>query len=83
VSAVSPIPADQNPRPDVKAIFFLVEVTQARLNQLSPLFEKGELKPDVGTVLPLEAARTAHLMLAGMPHKRGKIVLDLDLREGA
>jgi|SRR5215469_2109557 len=81
VSAVSPIPADQNPRPDVKAIFFLVEVTQARLNQLSPLFEKGELKPDVGTVLPLEAARAAHLMLAGMPHKRGKIVLDL--REGA
>jgi NADPH:quinone reductase-like Zn-dependent oxidoreductase len=82
VSAVSPISADQNPRPDIKAVFFLVEVTQARLNRLTPLFDNGELKPDVGTVLPLEAARTAHLMLAGMPHKRGKIVLDIEVGGG-
>jgi hypothetical protein len=31
--------------------------------------------PEVGTVLPLEQARVAHDMLAGAPHKRGKIVL--------
>ena len=29
----------------------------------------------VGTVLPLAEVRTAHEMLAGAPHKRGKIVL--------
>jgi hypothetical protein len=29
----------------------------------------------VGSVLPLEEARTAHEMLAGAPHKPGKILL--------
>jgi hypothetical protein len=29
-------------------------------------------------VLPLSAARVAHEMLAGKPHKRGKIVLAID-----
>ena len=33
------------------------------------------LTVEVGTVLPLDEARTAHEMLAGAPHKRGKIVL--------
>ena len=31
----------------------------------------------VGTVLPLEQARTAHEMLGGAPHSRGKIVLNV------
>jgi hypothetical protein len=30
-------------------------------------------------VLPLEEARTAHEMLAGAPHERGKIVLRMAL----
>ncbi|HVY54737.1 MAG TPA: hypothetical protein VHC46_03180 [Thermodesulfobacteriota bacterium] len=30
---------------------------------------------NVGEVLPLTDARLAHEMLAGKPHKRGKIVL--------
>jgi hypothetical protein len=29
----------------------------------------------VGSVLPLKEVRAAHEMLAGAPHKRGKIVL--------
>jgi hypothetical protein len=32
----------------------------------------------VGDVLPLGEARIAHEMLAGKPHKRGKIVLTVD-----
>ena len=36
----------------------------------------GDLRPAVGAVLPLAAARDAHEMLEGMrPHPKGKIVL--------
>jgi NADPH:quinone reductase-like Zn-dependent oxidoreductase len=62
-------------RPDVRTVFFYVEVTTERLNTLSKLFESAELQPRVGSVLPLKEVRTAHEMLAGAPHKRGKIVL--------
>jgi NADPH:quinone reductase-like Zn-dependent oxidoreductase len=73
VSAVSP---DQPPsRPDVRTVFFYVEVTTERLNRISKLFESAELKSCVGSVLPLNEIRSAHEMLAGAPHKRGKIVL--------
>jgi hypothetical protein len=41
------------------------------------VFDSGKLVTDVGTVLPLEEARTAHEMLEGAPHKRGKIVLGI------
>jgi NADPH:quinone reductase-like Zn-dependent oxidoreductase len=44
------------------------------------LFDSGKLVTHVGTVLPLEDARIAHEMLAGRPHRRGKIVLDIDSR---
>ena len=37
-----------------------------------PTPEEGE------TALPLEKVRKAHEMLAGAPHKRGKIVLTMD-----
>jgi NADPH:quinone reductase-like Zn-dependent oxidoreductase len=39
------------------------------------LFDSAELQASVGSVLPLQEVRTAHEMLAGAPHKRGKIVL--------
>lgn len=74
VSVVSPIP-DSLKRPDIRTVFFLVEVTTARLNALADLFNRGKLKTQVGTVLALDQVRTAHQMLAGAPHKRGKIVL--------
>jgi len=73
VSVVSsdPLPS----RADVRTAFFYVDVTTQRLNTISKLFESAELQPRVGSVLPLNEVRTAHEMLAGAPHKRGKIVL--------
>jgi NADPH:quinone reductase-like Zn-dependent oxidoreductase len=58
-----------------RAAFFLVDVTATRLGILARLLDSGMLTAEVGTVLPLEEARRAHEMLAGAPHKRGKIVL--------
>ena len=74
VSVVSPVP-EAAQRYGIRAVFFYVEVTTARLMKITELFDGGKLFPQVGTVLPLEEARTAHEMLAGAPHKRGKIVL--------
>jgi len=34
--------------------------------------------PQVGSLLPLNDVRTAHEMLAGAPHKRGKIALEVN-----
>lgn len=62
----------------VRSTFLLVDVTAARLDTLSQLFDTQELTTQVGTVLPLEEARRAHEMLAGSPHARGKIVLTMD-----
>lgn len=76
VSVVSqPIPEQAAKQHDVRAVFFLVDVTSARLNAISELFDNGTLVSQVGTVLPLEQVRVAHAMLAGAPHQRGKIVL--------
>ena len=54
-----------------------MDVTTARLNKITELFDSGKLVTDVGTVLPLEEAIIAHELLAGAPHKRGKIVLSM------
>jgi len=78
VSSVSPVPQEAQQRFGVKGVFFLVQVTTERLKRLSHLFDQGALKPNVGTVLPLTEARQAHEMLAGAPHRRGKIVLRVD-----
>jgi NADPH:quinone reductase-like Zn-dependent oxidoreductase len=65
-------------RRHVRALFFLVDVSSRRLEQLAGLIDAGDLTTSVGDVLPLAEARTAHEMLAGKPHKRGKIVLRVD-----
>ena len=75
VSVVLPVPEAAQKRYVIRAVFFYVEVTTARLIKITELFDSGKLFAQVGTVLPLEEARTAHEMLAGAPHKRGKIVL--------
>ena len=64
-------------RSDIRSVFFYVEVTTERLNAISLLLESARLIPQVGTILPLNDVRTAHEMLAGAPHKRGKIVLQV------
>jgi NADPH:quinone reductase-like Zn-dependent oxidoreductase len=64
-------------RSDVRSAFFYAEVTTARLNAMSPFLESGKVIPQVGSVLPLADVRTAHEMLAGAPHRRGKIMLQV------
>ncbi len=77
VSAVSKIPQEAQQEFGVRAAFFYVEVTTGRLNKIAELFDEAKLVPQVGTVVPLPEARTAHEMLGGAPHKRGKIVLQV------
>jgi NADPH:quinone reductase-like Zn-dependent oxidoreductase len=59
------------------AIFFYAEVTTARLQTLTALFDAGRIRARVGSILPLSEARQAQAMLAGAPHKPGKIVLEI------
>ncbi len=73
VSSVSPPPQSAG----FRSVFLLVDVTATRLDTLARLLDSRKLIPEVGTVLPLEEARMAHEMLAGAPHKRGKIVLTM------
>jgi len=73
VSSVSPPPQPAG----FRSAFFLVDVTAGRLSTLAGLFDSRKLTAEVGTVLPLEEARRAHEMLAGAPHKRGKVVLTM------
>jgi NADPH:quinone reductase-like Zn-dependent oxidoreductase len=73
VSVISPPPQ----RPGFRSVFLLVDVTAARLSTLAKLLDSRKLAANVGTVLPLDEAQRAHEMLAGAPHKRGKIVLTM------
>ena len=77
VSVVSPVPETTQKHYGIRAAYFYVDVTTARLNKITELFDSMKLVTDVGTVLPLEGARIAHEMLGGAPHKRGKIVLSI------
>jgi len=65
-------------RSDVRSVFFYAEVTQARLSHISALVDTGAVVPRVGSVLPLGDVRAAHEMLAGAPHKPGKIMLRIE-----
>ena len=83
VSVVNPPDQQKAAQHGVRAVFFLVEVSSRLLEQIAALIEAGELRTRVGDVLPLSDARIAHEMLAGKPHKPGKIVLRMDgLDEG-
>jgi NADPH:quinone reductase-like Zn-dependent oxidoreductase len=64
----------------VQAYYFIVDVRRPALNELGALFADGALKANIGEVLPLAEARLAHEMLAGHPHRRGKIVLEIASR---
>ena len=63
----------------IRGVFFLVAVTSEGLSEIAGLLDSGQLTTNVGEVLPLAEARLAHAMLAGKPHKRGKIVLAVDV----
>jgi NADPH:quinone reductase-like Zn-dependent oxidoreductase len=77
VSSVSMPDKEKAAQHNVRGVFFLVKVTTEGLNTISKLLEQHQLVTDLGEVLPLTNTRLAHEMLAGKPHKRGKIVLDI------
>lgn len=63
----------------VRAGFFLVEVRTDVLTKLADMIGRGEIKVNVGTVLPFADARLAHEMLEGTrSHAAGKIVLSME-----
>lgn len=77
VSSVSQPDQQEAARRGLRGLFFLVAVTTAGLGRIADLFDAGRLLANVGEVLPLAEARRAHAMLAGLPHKPGKIVLEV------
>jgi NADPH:quinone reductase-like Zn-dependent oxidoreductase len=78
VSSVAMPDQDKATRRRVRGVFLLVTVTSEGLTKIAELLDAGHLTTHVGEVLPLAEARLAHEMLAGKPHKRGKIVLTVD-----
>lgn len=61
---------------DVTAAFFFVDVTTDILDQIVAEVFSGRVVTQIGALLPLASARTAHEMLEGSrPRPRGKIVL--------
>jgi NADPH:quinone reductase-like Zn-dependent oxidoreductase len=74
---VSVVSAQLPQRAGMQSVFFYAEVTSERLRTVTDLFVRRKISPRVGSVLPLAEARSAHEMLAGAPHKNGKIVLQL------
>jgi NADPH:quinone reductase-like Zn-dependent oxidoreductase len=76
VTAVPRPPVEEAGRRNVRASFMLVRVETPYLDELTARFEDGRIKPQVGTILPLSEARSAHEMLEGTrPGRPGKIVL--------
>lgn len=79
ISAVSRPDQELAKANGVEALFFLVNVTTKELRDIAAMVDAGELETNVGDVLPLDAAITAHEMLEGKhPHAKGKIVLQVD-----
>jgi NADPH:quinone reductase-like Zn-dependent oxidoreductase len=78
VSVVALPDQDEATRRGVRGVFFYVDVTTLCLAEIAGRLDAGRLMPMVGEVLPLADARLAHEMLAGKPHRRGKIVLSVD-----
>lgn len=79
VSSVAMPDQDKAARCRVRGVFFLVTVTSEGLTKIADLLDSGQLTTNVGQVLPLAEARLAHEMLAGRLHRRGKIVLVVDV----
>jgi NADPH:quinone reductase-like Zn-dependent oxidoreductase len=76
ISAVSQPDQELAKARGVEAFFFLVNVTTQELGEIAAMIDVGAIETNVGDVLPLDAAITAHEMLDGKrPHAKGKIVL--------
>lgn len=76
--------ADPTPGPDAAARGLRGAYARARpgtdlLNRIADLVDDGQLRPEVGMVLPLQEARQAHELIQ-TGHTRGKIVLQVEGR---
>lgn len=78
VSSVSEPPPNLTSQSGRHGLFFLVDVTQDHLHKLAQLFDSAAIQARLGEVLPINEARRAHEMLAGAPHRSGRIVLDVE-----
>lgn len=76
VSAVSQPDQELAKAHGVEAFFFLVAVNTAELVDIAAAIDTGELKQNIGLILPLSEAVTAHEILEGQrPRPKGKVVL--------
>jgi NADPH:quinone reductase-like Zn-dependent oxidoreductase len=62
-------------RRGIRAAFILVAVNGKQLLGIAALMIEGRITARVGKIIPLGDARLAHEILAGIPHKPGKILL--------
>ena len=77
VSVAAPFPEEMKTRfGGVRTVFFIVEPNGVQLAKAEDLIEKGELRPVVDHVFPLEEGAEAFAVL-GERHTRGKIVLEV------
>lgn len=67
-----PFPRQRKKHCGVRAPYFYVDVTPRRPNKITELFDSGKIVADLGTVFPVEEARSTHEMLGSAPYKRGK-----------
>jgi NADPH:quinone reductase-like Zn-dependent oxidoreductase len=74
VSLVAPPAADQAARHGVRSVMHYNSPSATALTEIGKLFDSGQCKVFVDTVLPLAEARRAQEMSA-TGHIRGKIVL--------
>jgi NADPH:quinone reductase-like Zn-dependent oxidoreductase len=77
VSSVEPPDTAKAASRGIRAKYFIVKVPTELLSLLADRLDVGDVVTNVGEVLGLHRAREAHEMLAGRPHRRGKIVLEI------
>lgn len=80
VSAVSQPDVEDAARRGIRALFILVRVNTAALDEIAQIIDGAGLQPRVGLVLPMAGLIRAHELLEGMhtPRPAGKIVIDMD-----
>ena len=77
VSSVSPPDNNLSAAKGVRSDFLIVDVDTQSLEELTELFQAGLVRPSIGKVLPLSAAREAHELMAQASRPPGKIVLQV------
>ena len=71
---VSVMAPPQTDRTDIRAVHFVRDPSGVQLRDIARLVDEGTLRPDVGAVYPLAAAREA-FMAKSTEHIPGKVVL--------